>query len=63
MARLAFLCFMLMPGAAHACPLCHSDTAEEVRAGIWASFLDGEVVIAILGPFLVLGAAVRILHR
>lgn len=48
---------------AFACPLCHTDTASEVRAGIAASARDAEVLLAMIGPFAVLGLVLAVLNQ
>ena len=48
---------------ATACPLCHSTTAQDVRAGILATAQDSTVIAALLGPFLGLGLVLGIFHR
>lgn len=40
----------IFPLAARACPLCHSSTAEEVRAGLIATSLDGITIPALILP-------------
>jgi hypothetical protein len=48
--------------AAHACPLCHSELGEQVRAGIFGAtfFTD---LLAVLSPFPVLAAVLIALDR
>lgn len=48
---------------AHACPLCHSNTADEVRAGISATAQDGSVFLALFGPFIALSVVLSLLNR
>jgi hypothetical protein len=55
--------FGLLFTTASACPLCHTTTADEVRAGIRTTAEDGTVVVAIFSPFLALGIIVGILNR
>jgi hypothetical protein len=48
---------------AFACPLCHSNTADDVRAGIAATAQDAEVLLALLGPFAVLGLVLAVMNQ
>lgn len=41
-----------------ACPLCHSSTADEVRAGLVSTSLDGITMAALILPFTLLAVAV-----
>lgn len=54
---------MLVTSWAYACPLCHTTTADEVRAGIQATSQDGTVVVALLGPFIALSIVLSLLNR
>jgi len=45
-----------------ACPLCHSSRADEVRAGILATFSEGGVVLGVLLPFLLLSLTLPFLR-
>lgn len=58
----AFLSITLS-SLAQACPLCHSSTADEVRAGIAATAQDGSVFFALFGPFIILSVVLGILNR
>jgi hypothetical protein len=49
--------------SARACPLCHSDTAEVLRAGLAATSTDISVLAALVLPFLGVGLAVRLGNR
>jgi hypothetical protein len=53
----------LLSSQAGACPLCHSNTAEEVRAGILATAQDGTVLAALLGPFVAMGILLIFFER
>lgn len=48
--------------AAAACPLCGSDTGEQVRAGIFGGDFAA-TLLAVLLPFPVLAAVVIVIHR
>jgi hypothetical protein len=48
---------------ANACPLCHSNTAEEVRAGILTTAQNSTVVAALIGPFAALALVLALLNR
>ena len=57
MRRLAILAVLMAAGAAGACPVCSSETGQEVRAGL----VDENLPMAVLGtilPFVVLGGVV-----
>lgn len=54
---------MLIGNVTYACPLCHTTTADEVRAGIQATIQDGTVVVALLGPFIALSIVLSFLNR
>jgi hypothetical protein len=57
-ARLSTVCAMLLiPGTAWACTLCHSDTAERVRAAVFGPDLLLDAALA-LAPVPVLFAAI-----
>ena len=57
--RLILLVFVqLLSVASIACPLCHSSTAEEVRAGLVSTSLDGITVPALLLPLVLVALAV-----
>ena len=56
-----FACLVLCASIASACPLCHTPTGEQVRAGIFnGSF--GENLLLTLAPFPVLAAVVLAMH-
>lgn len=48
---------------AAACPLCHTATAEQVRAGLAATASDPTVLAAATLPFLTIGIVIRLLNR
>lgn len=50
--------FSFAPNLLLACPLCHSDTAAEVKAGILQTSLDGLTIPALVLPFVVLAMIV-----
>lgn len=57
-----FLIFHLFPLQLLSCPLCHSSTAEEVRAGLITTSLDGITIPALILPFVVLGAVLYLMQ-
>lgn len=56
------LALVFLPSFALACPLCHTTTAEEVRAGIFATASDATVVLALLVPFWAVGVILAVLN-
>lgn len=56
-----FTCLMLSASIAGACPVCHTPTGQQVRAGIFNERF-GENLLLTLAPFPVLAAAVAALH-
>jgi len=58
-----FTIIFFCSSTAFGCPLCHTTTAEEVRAGILVTSQEGTVILAILGPFLALGIILSVLNR
>jgi hypothetical protein len=58
----AAACVLGTHAAAQACPVCHSELGEQVRAGIFgASFLPD--LLAVASPFTVVGALILGLDR
>jgi hypothetical protein len=49
------------PSAARACPLCHTETGAQVRAGIFGEDFGTNLVLTLL-PFPVLAALVLVTH-
>ena len=55
------LSFALMGQVAFACPVCNSNSGQQVRAAILGSDFSFNVFVALL-PFLVCAIVVRMLH-
>ena len=47
-----FVLLNVFPGAALACPLCHTDTGKQVRAGIFGPDFGFNLVVTII-PFVI----------
>ena len=54
---------LTMSSAAFACPLCHTTTAEEVRASLAATMTHKSVLMAMTLPFIAIGIVVSILNH
>jgi hypothetical protein len=61
LALLALLVVLLLPALAAACPLCATDTAAEVRAGL-ADDATVRTVAAVASPFIVVAGVVAAVH-
>jgi hypothetical protein len=46
-----------------ACPLCHTSTAQQVRAGLVATTQDSSVIMAVTLPFLAIGVVVGVMNH
>lgn len=56
-----YICLTLVvfaPLRSVACPLCHSSTADEVRAGLLSTSLDGITIAALILPFALIAVTV-----
>ena len=53
---------LFSPTKAIACPLCHTSTAHQVRAGLLATSLDGLTILALILPFAVLAFSLFVIH-
>lgn len=56
-----FACLMLYASIASACPVCHTPTGQQVRAGIFDERF-GENLLLTLAPFPALAAVVVAMH-
>jgi hypothetical protein len=61
MQRVFVACCLLGPGQALACPVCESETGQQIRAGIFDERF-GRNVLLVLSPFPVLAALGAALH-
>jgi hypothetical protein len=60
-ALVSFVLFNLFSTAALACPLCHTDTGEKVRAGIFGPDFGFNLVVTII-PFIIFLAITALIY-
>lgn len=53
---------LMIPTFSFACPLCHTSTADQVRAGIVSTSLDGSTIIGLISPFVIVGIIIMFMH-
>jgi hypothetical protein len=51
-----------VPQKLYACPMCHTTTAEQVRANLFITVSDGLTIPAIVLPFVILGLILWMMH-
>ncbi len=56
-----FLCLVIWGVVVEACPICHTETGQQVRAGIFDESFSSNLLL-ILAPFLVLAVILLAMH-
>lgn len=60
--RIWYVLLLFAPPLVFACPLCDSDTAEEVRASLITTSIDGTTLPALMLPFVALAIVLLNIH-